>query len=142
MTARSSIFGFEADASKMEAVDSSPASAAHVNTTDADADTDSDADALLSGDTVVMKFRKASCVGYVKEDVDALLAGDIVVIKFREAPCLGYVKEYRGVIATVVPLRETDAKTCSWEKAGKTTTKARWECIKVPSKLSDMKISI
>ena len=73
---------------------------------------------------------------------DTITAGDIVVIRFRESPYLGYVRDVDGVKVTVVPLRMSDVATCSWVKAGKAVAKTLWECIKIPSRLSDMRIQI
>ena len=77
-----------------------------------------------------------------KKTKSDFLEGDIVMIKFRESPYLGFVKELCGMKAKIIPLRESDAETCSWVKAGNAVTKAAWECIKLPARLADMKICI
>ena len=106
----------------------------------ADAEADSDAGSAGTGSAGA-----GSAVAIEKEPGESnelLEIGDIVVMRFRESPFLGYVKESFGMKATIVPIRESDAKTCTWVKAGKAVTKMHWECIKVPTRLSDMKIFI
>ena len=72
--------------------------------------------------------------------------GDIVVLKFRDEPYLGYVLALDNALSSttaykIVPLQES-AVPGNWIKAGKVTTKTRRECIKLPSCLSDMSITI
>ena len=135
--ATKSLFGFEVECKLDAAVETVAAECKDDDDDDGGDERDGDGDGNGNGneDELSIACKK-------KKTKSDFLEGDIVMIKFRESPYLGFVKELCGMKAKIIPLRESDAETCSWVKAGNAVTKAAWECIKLPARLADMKICI